>query len=238
MNMENNDYKNYIAGQLHDRTPGRKIEELAEIEISRVFVTRKVAQYYNKKHKVDGIKGIQDTIRALIELGHYLVEDDGVVILYGEGYRVVLSPDKTAALSYKCIHRERSLPAKRSGVKSRYHKTSVSPNGLADRLDDEAIDLIVIPKLIAEELAVHLGLDNTEAREEIRDTISEIMDELDEIIQESKISYSAKDTPEKTLMITKNYGWMSSGSHLILGDGWQLTLRGDGLRVTNITYNK
>jgi hypothetical protein len=238
MNMDNNDYKSYIAGQLHDKSAGRKIEELANIEIPRVFVTRKVAQYYNKKHKVDGIKGIQDTIRCLIEEGHYLLEDDGVIILFGEGYRVVLSPDGSAALSYKCIHRERSLPAKRSGVKSRFHKTSVSPNGLADRLDDEAIDLIVIPKQIADELALYLGIDNSQAREEIRDTISEIMDDLDDKLQEQKIKYSAKETPEALLMLTENYGWMSSGSHQVTGNGWKLTLRGDGLRVTNITYDK
>ena len=238
MNMDNTDYKNYIANQLHDRTPGSKIEELSNIEISRVFVTRKVSQFYNKKHKVDGIKGIQDTIRCLIENGHYLKEDDGVIILYGEGYRVVLSPDGTAALSYKCIHRERSLPGKRSGAKSKYHKSSVTPLGLTQRLDDETIDLIVIPKQISEELGNFLKMSSKDAREEIRDTISEVMDELDEALQNNNVKFTANVAPEKNTELTSSYIWMSSGSHLIIGIGWQLTLRGDGLRVTNLTYNK
>ena len=64
------------------------------------------------------------------------------------------------------------------------------------------------------------------------------MDDLDDKLQEDKIKYSAKETPEALLMLTDHYGWMSSGSHQVTGNGWKLTLRGDGLRVTNIIYEK
>jgi len=234
----NLEYKAYISKQLHDRSKGAKIEELENLDITRIYVTKKVSEYYSKKHKVDGIKGIHDTLRELIAEGHIFREEDGAIILFGEGYRVVLSPEATAVLSYKCIHRERSLPAKRSGVKSKFHKSSAEPKLLTKRLDDQTIDNIIFPKIILSEFLDNLDLDYHDLLETLQDCIADAMDNLEEYLITDSVEYIKKINEYRSnpadMPLTSSYTLLKNGNHLISMDGFSITLRNDGLRVITL----
>ena len=235
MKLDNQEYKEYVKSQLRDRTPGVEITELQALEIESIYIAKKAKEFYRMKHKVDGIKGMHDTIKELIKEGHLLREEDGTIVLYGEGYRIIMNPEGTSALSYKCIHRERSLPDKRKGIKSRYHKSRVNPKKLADRLTDENIDLLIIPKEFALPLAEELGYDLEETRDMIRDDVASTMEKLEDAINLNKaeLSYDVKGGVDHEVI--PGYLFLANGAHKFIFPDYELTLRPDALRVKEIS---
>lgn len=235
MNLDNQDYKEYVKGQLRDRSPGEEIAELKNLEIESIYIAKKAKEFYRMKHKVDGIKGMHDTIRELIKKGHLLREDDGTIVLFGEGYRIVMNPEGTSALSYKCIHRERSLPDKRKGVKSRFHKSRVNPKKLPDRLTDENIDLLIIPKEAVLSLADELGYELEETRDMIRDDIATTMEQLEDAIALNKAELSFDSKSGLDYEVIPGYLYLANGAHKFIYTDYEVTLRPDALRVKEIS---
>lgn len=224
-------YREIVRNDLRDRSKGARIDLLQGIDITTIYVSKSAKEYYHKKHRTDGIKGVHDTLTELLKEGNYREDQDGSHVIYGEGYRLVLSNDLNAVLSYKCIHRERSLPAKRSGVKSRYHKSPVDPSGLSRRLNDDNIDILVIPRDLALPLSEKFDEDLDETRNIVKDDIADLLDEIDELENIPKLSSKGLS---QDLIVTEKYTYLKNGCHRMKFEGYEIILRPDALRVKDI----
>ena len=156
-------------------------------------------------------------------------------MLFADGFRILLNRDADRILMYQSIHLERTLGEYRSGIKSTKKSTSLGPHGLVARLDDQTIDRVAIPAAVLVSCRDTVGRDEPfeSVRVGLADAISAALDKLEEALT-GHLAQGGVPLSRDPVRCGDFYMLLPGGSHVLIADGVAVTLRADGLRVTEI----
>lgn len=199
------------------------VDDLDELEVDDLRAGAGALGVFSERHglsREDALEGLLDTVDALLEKGRHRVEPRGAHVLFGEGYRVVVSSDLECVVAYSTVHKERTLAQVRDGVRSRMRDSKVGMSGLLERLDDDTLDRLATPAQVVD---AAIGPDASDAqrrdfRLRVRDAVAEVLDELE-------------GASHDEVMTSTAYVRSPSGRHVMAADGLVVVLRADGLRV-------
>jgi hypothetical protein len=226
------------SGELHSRAAGAPIAELDWVETATLKASPRVLSIFKNLHGTsldESLAGVQETTSLLIESGVMRRATTGNWVLYGDGYRIVLDEDAQSIVRYDTVHRQRTLAQFRSGVQSSYRRKPVGPRGLVTRLNDDTIDLVAVPMKVLidyqETKSRHLDFDSVRIR--VADAISTATDLLEDEL-DSRAAAGLPNLRFDPVVIGDFYELLDSGKHLLIADGLVVTLREDGMRVTQL----
>ena len=212
--------------QLCDRSEGSNLKHELAIPVEKLSVGFKAKNSYTKKHVGNSVKGLQETVKLIIDKGSYY-QDGHVLTMWSEGYRVVIALDNLKIIAYETIHHSRTLAEVRRGVPSRAKGKELNHSELIDTLDDDAIDKIKIPYTIVKKLQNETDLNSSEIHDFIRDSIADALDNAEKELNDLG--------EEKFLQESSSYCYIEGKGHKISSHELSIILRKDGLRVKEVT---
>lgn len=225
LKLQEKTIKDIRSSQLTDRSEGLNLKPVFGIPVNKLSAGFKAKNFYTKKHNQPGLKGLQETVDLLLDKGCYH-QDGDILVLWSQGYRVVIALESLKIINYDTLHHERTLAQVRAGVASKAKGGELDYKGLIRKLDDDTIDRIKIPYKLVKKISEDTGLGFSEVHDLVRDSIADALDYAEKELKEVG--------EEKFLKSSTYYAQVESRDHLLSTSEIEILLRKDGLRVKEI----
>lgn len=227
--MSNTSVKDTKTLQLTDRSAGVDLKQVLGLPVTKLSAGFKAKNFYAKKHNQPGLQGLQETVKLILDKGCFH-QDGNILVLWSQGYRVVIALDYLKIINYDTIHHQRTLAEVRAGVPSKAKGSELNHKQLINKLDDTTIDRIKIPYKIVKDVQEQTNLTPSEIHDLLRDSIADALDVAEKELEDLG--------DELFLTVSTSYSYVAREGHLLKTDELDILLRKDGLRIKEVTVKE